>query len=140
LLFASEQNFATFRSQITAAAGSSASSLVPSQYSEVIEGYNAIYSATAEKIYPTTGLIELLLSINTPGMISVQAALQQPMRFVLCFIFHLKSMLMKCFSHGRLYINSSSIWDNPIVDPQYFSHPAGMKFFPCLYVISLIVL
>ena len=83
LLFASEQNFATFRSQITAAAGSSASSLVPSQYSEVIEGYKAIHSTTVEKIYPTAGLIELLLSINSPGMISVQAALQQPMRFVL---------------------------------------------------------
>jgi choline dehydrogenase-like flavoprotein len=53
-------------------------------------------------------LIELLLSINAPGTIAVQAALQQPM------------------SHGRLYINSSSIWDNPIVDPQYFSHPADI--------------
>jgi len=83
LLFASEENFATFRSQITFVAGSSASSLVPSQYSEVIEGYKAIYSATVENIYPTAGLIELLLSINSPGTISVQAALQQPMRFVL---------------------------------------------------------
>jgi hypothetical protein len=82
LLFASEQNFATFQSQITGAAGSSASSLVPSQYSEVVEGYKAIYNATVGKIYPTAGLIEVLLSINSPGTISVQAALQQPMRFV----------------------------------------------------------
>jgi choline dehydrogenase len=35
------------------------------QYSEVIKGYKAIHSATVEKIYPTTGLIELLLSINS---------------------------------------------------------------------------
>jgi choline dehydrogenase-like flavoprotein len=108
LLFSSEQNFATFRSQITAVADSSASSLVPSQYSEVVEGYKAIYSATVDKLYPTVGLVEVLLSINVPGMISVQAALQQPM------------------SQGRLYINSSSIWDNPIIDPQYFSHPADV--------------
>ena len=82
MLFSSEQNFATFRSEITAAAGSSASSLVPSQYSEVIEGYKAIYSAMVEKNYPTAGLVELLLSLNTAGRVNVQTGLQQPMRLV----------------------------------------------------------
>ncbi|PFH50970.1 GMC oxidoreductase [Amanita thiersii Skay4041] len=80
-------------------------SLVPSQYSEVIEGYKAIRNVTADTILPSdVGEVELLLSLNVPGQIAIQAAFQHP------------------HSHGRVYINSSSAFDPIIIDPQYFSH------------------
>jgi len=107
-LFESEANFASFRGEINSNLGTLASTLVPSQYKEVVEGYKAIYDATANKIHPNAGLVEILLSINAPGQVAVQAALQQPM------------------SQGRIYINSSSIYDKPVIDPQYFSHPADI--------------
>ncbi|KAF5379451.1 hypothetical protein D9615_006578 [Tricholomella constricta] len=87
----------------------SASKLVPSQSPEVIEGYKAIYDTIANKIFNTdVAVLELLLALNTPGEVSVQAALQHPL------------------SQGRLYINTSSPFDAPIIDPQYFSHPADL--------------
>jgi hypothetical protein len=82
-------------------------SLVPSTDSTVIEGYKAIYQAYVDKLYPDAGLIEILFSINSPGTITIQAAIQTPL------------------SQGRLYINSSSIFDPPVIDPWYFSNPAG---------------
>ena len=30
-----------------------------------------------------------------------------------------------CYSQGRVYINSSSVFDTVVIDPQYFSHFAG---------------
>lgn len=30
-----------------------------------------------------------------------------------------------CYSQGRVYINSSSVFDAVVIDPQYFSHFAG---------------
>jgi choline dehydrogenase-like flavoprotein len=108
LLFGGDDSFATFQASITSAAASSAASLVPSQYSEVVEGYKAIYQTTSQTIYPSTALVEILLSLNVAGQIAVQAALQQPL------------------SQGRLYINSSSVYDKPVIDPQYFSHPADV--------------
>ncbi|KAG5643926.1 hypothetical protein DXG03_009334 [Asterophora parasitica] len=87
----------------------SASKLVPSQSKEVIEGYKAIYDTIANKIMNTeVAVIELLLALNTPGEVGVQAALQHPL------------------SQGRLYINSSDPFEAPIIDPQYFSHSADL--------------
>jgi len=46
--------------------------------------------------------------VGGAGSIAIQAALQHP------------------FSQGRLYINSSSPFDYPVIDPQYLSHPADI--------------
>jgi len=43
--------------------------------------------------------------------ISIQVALQHP------------------FSQGRLYISTNNAFDNPIIDPQYFSHSADLTMF-----------
>ena len=100
---------------------------MPSQYPEVVEGYKAIYDTTANKIHPSAGLVEILLSINAAGQVGVQAALQQAMRYVLLTLHDTFSDIdYQILSQGRLYINTSSIYDKPVIDPQYFSHPAGM--------------
>ncbi|KAH0583196.1 hypothetical protein H2248_011080 [Termitomyces sp. 'cryptogamus'] len=97
-----------FATGISDAFASSVSNLVPSQYSEVVEGYKAIYQVTQKLITQDVGQIELLLSINSPKTITMQAAIQH------------------AFSQGRVYINSSSPFDPIIIDPQYFSHPADV--------------
>jgi len=87
----------------------SASKLVPSTSPEVIEGYKTIYSTIANKIFTTdVAVVELLLTTNSPEQIGVQAAMQHPL------------------SQGRLYINSSSAFDAPIIDPRYFWHWADL--------------
>ncbi|KAF9808497.1 hypothetical protein IEO21_07876 [Rhodonia placenta] len=104
----------TYAQQIADAVDSSASTLVPSQYSEVVEGYKAIYNLTAQKLLLSSiGDMEILLSLTgagqyEPQVISIQAALQHP------------------FSQGRLYINSSDIFEYPIIDPQYLSNNADL--------------
>ncbi|KAL4246796.1 GMC oxidoreductase family protein [Abortiporus biennis] len=83
---------------------------VPSQYSEVAEGYKAIYSLTQDWLSGPVGQVEILLSLTGSASgaqtIAVQAALQHP------------------FSQGRLYINSSNAFDYPVIDPNYLSNPA----------------
>ncbi|EDQ99395.1 uncharacterized protein LACBIDRAFT_256250, partial [Laccaria bicolor S238N-H82] len=59
-------------------------------------------------VLPTEGLVELLLSLNAPGQVMVQAALQIP------------------FSQAGLYVNSTSVFGHPVIDPQYYSHPADV--------------
>jgi len=98
-------NSSDFESNITSALDIS---LVPSQSGEVIEGYKAIYTATQKLVPQGVGQVELLLSINAPKTITIQAALQHP------------------YSRGRVYINSSSAFDPVVIDPQYFSHPADI--------------
>jgi choline dehydrogenase len=75
-------NTGEFQTNIRNAMAASAQNLVPSKSPEVIEGYKAIYSATEKLIPEGMGQIELLLSINSPGAIAIQAALQHPYR---CF-------------------------------------------------------
>lgn len=76
----------TYASQIAAAVDSSAATLVPSQYPEVIEGYKAIYNLTAQKfLMSSIGQMEILLTLmgdgkTEPQVITVQAALQHPFR------------------------------------------------------------
>ncbi|KAF4611180.1 hypothetical protein D9613_007287 [Agrocybe pediades] len=109
-LFGSDENFQTFLSGITSdSTKSTALSSVPSTYDEVKQGYEAIYDATTGTIMKDgVGLVEILLSVNAGNGVAIQAALQQPL------------------SHGRLYINSASVYDKPLIDPQYFTHPADI--------------
>ncbi|KAG6909528.1 hypothetical protein DXG01_017085 [Tephrocybe rancida] len=100
---------ASLSAEIAAALDSSASTLVPSQYNEVVEGYKAIYTTTQKLVDQDVGQVELLLSINAPGTIAIQAAIQHP------------------YSQGRAYINSASPFDPIVIDPNYFSHPTGLK-------------
>lgn len=98
----------TLVSSISDAAGSSAS-LVPSQYPEVVAGYNAMYGKAVE-LFQTTpvGNIELLLSLTGAGTVGIQAGLQHP------------------FSPGHVYLHSSSPFDYPIIDPGYLGHSADL--------------
>ncbi|KAG8789940.1 hypothetical protein FRC16_001148, partial [Serendipita sp. 398] len=99
---------ASFRDEVMARLDTSAAQ-VPSSDSSVIAGFKAVYTASAEKLLTTTsGQMELLLALNSPGAITVQAALQRP------------------FSHGRLYINSSNPFDPPVIDPAYMANPADL--------------
>ncbi|EAU81159.1 mala s 12 allergen [Coprinopsis cinerea okayama7 len=82
--------------------------LLPGTSDEVDEGYRTIYQTLVDKVYPEAGLVEMLYSINAAGRIIVQAAIQTPL------------------SQGRLSINSTSIFDPPVVDPKYFSHPGDI--------------
>ncbi|KAF8512330.1 alcohol oxidase [Gautieria morchelliformis] len=101
-----------FQQEIMANLSQSVGTLVPSQDSTVLEGYKAIYSTTAQKFLTSqVGQVELLFSLTGTAVggdssIAIQAALQHP------------------FSQGRIYINSSDPFDYPVIDPQYFSHPA----------------
>ena len=101
----------TYAQQIADAVDSSAASLVPSTYPEVIEGYKAIYNLTAQKfLLSSIGQVEILLSVTANDVIGIEAALQHP------------------FSQGRLYISSGDIIDDPVIDPQYLSHEAGALY------------
>jgi hypothetical protein len=82
-------------------------SLIPTTDDTTVAGYKAIYQSYTDKIVPEAGMVEILYSINSAGRITIQTALQTPM------------------SQGRLTVNSSSIFDAPVLDPKYFSHPAG---------------
>lgn len=89
----------------------SATSLVPSTDPTVIEGYKAIYNATANFLNSPAGQIEILLSLTGTAQagdrsVAIQAALQHP------------------FSQGRIYITSANAFDPPVIDPNYFSHSA----------------
>ena len=78
----SSSSFSAFQQSIATALTSSASTLVTSQYAAVVQGYKAIYGAQMESVLPTEGLVELLLNLNAPGQVTIQAALQIPFRFV----------------------------------------------------------
>jgi hypothetical protein len=79
LLFGGSDSFAGFINGIPSSSVAAAT-LAPSTDSTVIEGYKAIYDTTVNTTYPTTGLVEILLSINAANQIAVQAAGQQPLR------------------------------------------------------------
>ena len=103
-LFEGEESYRNFLSSIK---DTDVSSLVPAE-STVAEGYKAIQNTLLEKIYPDVGLVELLFSVNSPSAMILQAAIQQPL------------------SQGQISINSTSIFDPPVLDPKYFSHPADI--------------
>ncbi|GLB41483.1 putative alcohol oxidase [Lyophyllum shimeji] len=117
---------ADFESNVASALDVSAKTLVPSQSSEVVEGYKAIYTATQKLTSQGAGQVELLLSINAPKAITIQAALQHPYKFAPPTPFLLNKLIRSATSQGRVYINSSSPFDPIVIDPQYFSHPADI--------------
>lgn len=103
-----------FQSQILGIIDTSANDLCPSKDESVINGYKTIYRNTAEKILLSgVGHLEVLLwatgtSATEEQTLTIQVALQHP------------------FSQGRVYINSSDPFDDPVIDPQYFSHFADL--------------
>jgi hypothetical protein len=127
-LFGSDQA-SSLQTSIANAISSSSESLVLSQYPEVVEGYRAVYDVIANKILTSdVAVVELLLSTNSPGTVSVQAAIQHPLRYI--FRFNLNSLSTQAhdgYSQGRVYINSTSVFDPPVIDPNYFSHSAGRQ-------------
>jgi hypothetical protein len=59
----------------------SSETLVPSRYHEVIEGYKTVYGVIANKILNSSvAVIELLMGTNGANVVSVQAAIQHPLR------------------------------------------------------------
>ena len=107
-----EDGAASLRQQVSDQLSSSLSDLVPTSSDAVKRGYEAIYKTTLDTIFPSeVGQVEILLQLTSRGpddtnVITIQAGVQHP------------------FSHGRLYITSADPFANPVVDPQYFSHPA----------------
>lgn len=101
----------TLKQQVSDALSSSLST-VPSSSDEVKKGYEAIYNATIDTIFPSNaGQVEILLQLTSTGpgglnVVAIQAGLQHP------------------YSQGRLYITSSDPFVQPVVDPQYLSHTA----------------
>jgi len=73
---------APFQTAVLAALEESSKTLVPSKYAEVVEGYKAVYSATANKFFPNVAQLEMLLNVMSPGVISIPLALQHPYRYV----------------------------------------------------------
>ncbi|KAG9123084.1 hypothetical protein FRC07_000258 [Ceratobasidium sp. 392] len=99
----------TFQEELKANLTDSLNRLVPSSDPRVKKGYQAVYETTMNKLLMTqAGQVELLFSLTGTSSgsdtIAIQAALQHP------------------FSHGRLYINSTDPFDQPVIDPNYLSH------------------
>ncbi|KAI5121995.1 hypothetical protein M0805_001828 [Coniferiporia weirii] len=88
-----------------------AASLVPSNDSTVIAGYEAIYNAVANTfMLSELGHVEILFSTqgqsgSSTQSVMIQTALQHPL------------------SQGHLYIASADPFAYPVIDPQYLSHP-----------------
>ncbi|OCH83835.1 alcohol oxidase [Obba rivulosa] len=100
-----------FQSQIAGQLPQSSATLAPSQYPEVVAGYEAIYNITLRQfLMSPVGQVEILFSLTGTALgaqsVAIQAALQHP------------------FSQGRIWINSSDPFDYPVIDPQYLSHSA----------------
>ncbi|WFC99584.1 hypothetical protein MYAM1_002329 [Malassezia yamatoensis] len=76
----------------------------------VKQGYNLTYTTTLNEVYESPiGSMELLFAM-TFGKIQVQAALQHP------------------FSRGSITINSSDIWDPPVINPSYLEQDTDLAF------------
>ncbi|KAF8999266.1 hypothetical protein BDQ17DRAFT_1328350 [Cyathus striatus] len=113
-------SYESFKESVTGALDTSVSTLAKGD-ATVIEGYKAIYNVNANKMFTSAnvGLVELLLSINVAGMVAIQAALQHPLSAL--------DVYRLGYSQGQLYINSSSVFDKPVIDPGYLTHQAGLK-------------
>ncbi|GBE82510.1 alcohol oxidase [Sparassis latifolia] len=89
---------------------SMSNALVPSTDPTVLAGYKAIYETTTNLLTTPVGQVEVLLNLvgsasGGTNTIGIEVGIQHP------------------YSHGRLYINSSSIFDAPVIDPNYLSNP-----------------
>ncbi len=84
---------------------------LPTTDSTIVSGYEATFKTITETFYPSADpQIELLFSLNSAGSVIIQAALQHPL------------------SRGQITINSTSPFDSPVIDPNYFAHWAGKSF------------
>lgn len=82
-LFESSEAAAAFQISVANGLSNVSSELIPSTSPEVIEGYKTINDVIANKILNTDlAVVELLLATNSPGIVSVQAAIQHPLRYV----------------------------------------------------------
>ena len=89
----------------------------------VAAGYNATYQAEIQNVLPSNvGAAELLLSntgtyssyiATSNKTVSIQAAIQHPL------------------SRGSVKLNSTSVFDAPLIDPGYLTHPADMHRTAC---------
>ncbi|PBK86979.1 GMC oxidoreductase [Armillaria gallica] len=78
---------------------------LPTTDSTIVSGYEATFKTITETFYPSADpQIELLFSLNSAGSVIIQAALQHPL------------------SRGQITINSTSPFDSPVIDPNYFAH------------------
>ncbi|TRM70218.1 GMC oxidoreductase [Schizophyllum amplum] len=98
----------TLKSSATSALDDSASNLAPSSDDTVKEGYKTIQQFSANMMDQSVGGIELLLNLMGNGYVGITAAIQHPL------------------SQGRIYINSSSVFEYPVIDPAYLSHEADL--------------
>ncbi|KAF9523934.1 alcohol oxidase [Crepidotus variabilis] len=107
LLF--DGNQTTFQQEIVASLNDTmVDKMVPSYSSEVKAGYKKIYNLIATRFFDNVAQVELLMSLISPGVVAVQAAIQHP------------------YSIGRVYVNSTNPWDGIIIDPQFHSHWADL--------------
>ncbi|KAG7098343.1 hypothetical protein E1B28_000303 [Marasmius oreades] len=100
---------ATFQKQVADQYTSSLSTALLSQDPTVVEGYKTRYDVISKQIIPSeVGLVELLINLMGETTTSIGVALQHPL------------------SQGRVYINSSSVFDPPLIQPNYLAHPADI--------------
>jgi choline dehydrogenase len=64
----------------TSSDGSTTNTMIPTTSLEVVEGYKATYELTATTFFENSAQIEMLMSVISPGVISIQSALQHPYR------------------------------------------------------------
>jgi len=111
LLFPAANSSAVFQKEIQTALDNSTlvNSLVPSQDDSVKAGYKKIYQVAAGNFWNNgVAQLEMLMSVISPGQVSIQSAMQHP------------------YSIGRAWINSTNPFDPIVIDPQYYSHPADI--------------
>ncbi|KXN90305.1 Versicolorin B synthase [Leucoagaricus sp. SymC.cos] len=100
----------TFKQQVQSARENSSSTIPPpSSDSSISEGYKAIYDVLTNTLFDQVSYAELVMALTSPGTVTIQVALQHP------------------FSQGRLYVNSTDPFGPVVIDPQYYSHFAGIK-------------
>jgi choline dehydrogenase-like flavoprotein len=104
----------TFKDEVSKNATWAVETLSPTTDATVRAGYAATYALQAEQlIMSPIGQVELLLGLTGTAQggddsVAVQAALQ------------------RSFSRGRMYLNNSSPWEYPVIDPNYLAHPADV--------------
>ncbi|KAF9522776.1 hypothetical protein CPB83DRAFT_800200 [Crepidotus variabilis] len=94
----------TFQKQLLNLTDAAVNKLVPSSSAEVKAGYKKIYNLMATTFFDKAPQVELLMSLITPDVVAIQAAIQHP------------------YSIGRVYVNSSNPWDAALIDPNFHSH------------------
>lgn len=83
LLFPAANSSAVFQKEIQTALDNSTlvNSLVPSQDASILAGYKRIYQAAAGNFWSNgVAQLELLMSVISPGQVSIQSAMQHPYR------------------------------------------------------------